>query len=464
MSYKLNHKVVRRLSISNADRYAKHDSLTIEHGLAPLRKNETLPVHKTKNGTSWAGSIFQLFFSIQGPLFFILPFHFKKVGYLLGLVAAVAVGVFYVYMMQIYLWCETELRKQKNIAAETKLSIYSLVDLIFTGSNTMNRIRRYTNAYLKYEIILCWAFSLSFNELFICENIKLILHYFGYKMTNRIILVIMFPFTTLMALVPDLKVMSCLAYSSTLLNIVIVFAILFLMTVDLTPLVKVTMVGNVFELLPFVGVVLFTINCTPLIFPFKQEMKKQEQFGSFFGSLNTSMALFLALNVCFSLFGYLKYGNDTQENLMGNLPQDLATTVSNCLLTIAVIANGAVSFFVIFETVWCGELLALIGESRNRKLYEFMARITINFLITVMAIVIPTLSIFINLISCFSYPFDSIFLPAVLQSVLIWKDGNRNIQFFIVIGKNVMLLVVCFAFSLVMLISCVSELYSFYGF
>lgn len=413
---------------------------------------------------SWAECIFQLFFSIQGPAFFILPNGFKNVGYLLGVIGALGITVFYAYMMHIYLWCESELRRKKHIPEETNLSIYSLNDLVFTGSSTMTRVSRYMNTYLKYEIILSWSLSLSFAELFICQNVRLILRYFGYSMTNRMILITMFPLTTLMSLVPDLKVMSCIAYLSTIVIIVIMFEILYFILIDPSPLGSIHMIGDLTQLSTFLATVFFTINCTPLIFPLKQEMKKPSQFGSIFGSFNSAMFILIVLNICFSLFGYIKYGDATDVDLIQNLPQNLTITISNCLLTVAITACGAISFFVIFETIWCDELVTLVNDSRYLKLYEYMARISTNLLITVMAIVIPTLEIFINLISCFSYPYDTIFLPALLQCMIVWNNGKRDLHFAFIMIKNFALCLIGVAFSVTSFLTCLSEISSYYNF
>lgn len=431
-------------------RYSRRSSATLEREAIPWSKNEISPVHEGRSGLTWGECIFQIFSSIQGPTIFILPSGLKKAGYLPGIVSVFAAGVFYLHMMQIYLWCEKELRKRRDIAEETHLSIYSMVDLIFVDFGKITRISRYLIVYLKCEIILSWSVSLSFNGLFVCQNTRLILNYFGYTAKDGVLLLAMFPITTLVSFVPDLKVMSVIAYSSTLVLIVNMFAIFYFIGVDPAAPAPITMFGDPSELFIFLPTTLFTINCTPLMFHLKQEMRKPKQFGSLLGSLNVSIFVFIAVNLCFSMLAYMKYGNATQDNLTENLPRNLLTTLSNCLLTGAVVVCGAITFFVIFETVW-RHLAAVVADSRYSKLYEYVTRTFINLLITVMALIIPSLDLFILLISSFSYPYDSIFLPALLQSMLLWSDGKRSLRCLLVIVKNILLLVTSVAFSGVML-------------
>lgn len=317
--HELNLQVARRASVISKDRFSQKTEDEISRDLVvSLRYKEIVPVLKSKNGISWAECIFQIFFSIQGPAFFVLPAGFKDVGYLMGILGAFGVAIFYIYMVQLYLWCERELRRRHTIAEETPLSIYSMVDLVFETKS--GRLARIINAYLKYEIIVSWSFSLSFAQLFICQNIGVILKYFDYTTSNRIILFTMFPMTTLISWVPNLRVMSFIAYFSSLMMVLVMFEIIFFIIVDPSPISQVEVIGDMSQFSTFLATVFFTIVATPLVFPLKNEMKKPKQFGSFFGSFNSSMMILIVLNVFFSLFGYIKYGKETSDNILENLP------------------------------------------------------------------------------------------------------------------------------------------------
>lgn len=319
--HELKLDVIRRASVVSKDRFSQKDDDEIDNDLVlDLHKAKILPVYKSKNGISWAECIFQLFFSIQGPAFFVLPGGFKDVGYLMGILGAFGVAIFYVYMMQLYLWCEKELRRRHKIIEETHLSIYSMVELVFMNTAGQRRLAKVINAYLKYEIILSWSFSLSFAQLFICQNMGVILRYFNYKTSDRIILLSLFPMTTLISWVPNLKVMSSIAYFSSLMMVLVMFEIIFFIIVDPSPVSQVEVIGDMSKLSTFLATVFFTIVATPLVFPLKNEMKEPKKFGNLFGSFSSSMMILIILNVFFSLFGYIKYGQETSDNILENLP------------------------------------------------------------------------------------------------------------------------------------------------
>lgn len=136
---------------------------------------------------------------------------------------------------------------------------------------------------------------------------------------------------------------------------------------------------------------------------------------------------------------------------------------SNGLLTVAMIAGGAISFFVVFETVWNGELELLFRNSPNIKLYEYAARTLINLLITLVPLFIPTIEIYVNLISSFSYPFDSIFVPILLQAILLWRSGKRNLGFVFVMVFHAFILIASVCFSIASFILFFEALVDYYS-
>ncbi len=468
MTYKVSSpKNVRRIFDASDGRFSKTDDNNgPENGAPPaLQRTATLTVLSTKNRMSWAECIFQLFFSIQGPAFFVLPGGFKDVGYLFGIVGSFGISFFYLYMIQTYLWCERKVRKRRNMADHEFMSLYSLVEFVFVDTEQQKRIGYWLNVYLKYEIILSWSFSLSFALLFACSNIKLILGQYGYAVADRMILFTLFPLTTLLSWIPNLKVMSCIAYFCTLMFVVIMLEIIYYVMTDVTYVPKIQMIGDMSMLSTFLATVFFTIVSTPLVFPLKNEMKRPAEFGSACGSFNSAIVIVILLNVAFSLCGYIKYGSKTADNILENLPSSRLMIVSNCVLTAAMICCGAISFFVVFETIWEGSLKALCSKSRYVKLYEYAARTFINLFITIVPLAVPSLDVFINMISCFSYPFDSIFLPVILHTMLLWKDEKlNNMSIVFILALNSALVVVSIGFSIVTFVVCVREIINLYRF
>lgn len=58
------------------------------------------------------------------------------------------------------------------------------------------------------------------------------------------------------------------------------------------------------------------------ILPLENEMKSPRDFVSKFGVLNCSMVSIIVLYVGMGLFGYLRYGDDSEGSITLNLPSE----------------------------------------------------------------------------------------------------------------------------------------------
>ncbi len=446
--YKVSAEAVRRASKISSDRFSKKDEEGVESGKLTLRSNRVPPRFKTQSGMSWAECIFQIFFTNQGPPFFLLPGSVKGVGYLPAIVGSVFISIFFGYMVHTYLWCEKEIRKRKNMSEEKHLSIYSLVEHTLEETAVRRRIATYLNFYLKYEIILSWGLSLSFANVFVCQNINVVLQYIHRPVSNTTLLLLMFPVTSLVSMVPNMRAMAKFSYFTICSIMAIIVEILYFAIVDRSPLPEIEMVqADLLTSCSFVATLFFNVVFTPLLFSFKNDMKNPQQFGSVFGSFNTSEFILLFLNLSFALIGYIRYGQATSANILENLPQNNVTVVSNVIFVMAMIQSGAVSFFIIFEALWDDRLKAVFAESKHLKLYEYLIRTLINFVITIIALAIPSLDLLTNLIACFSYPYDSVCLPLLMRTLLMWKH-KHNLKFFCFLGLNSILLAASVFFAI----------------
>ncbi len=442
---------------STDDRRTRQKDSTSSHN----SEKELAPTPRT--GMSWSECFFQILISIQGPTAFLLPSGFKTIGYLACILGSFGVVFFYLYCTHLYLWCESEVRKRKDVSAEKQLNIFSIIELTFAGSQNKKLLAKCLNQYLKYEIIISWSLTLSFGQIFLCDNIRLILSYFGYEMTNWMILIMLFPFSTLVSWIPNLKVMAFVSFMSCFVLVLVMLQIVYIIFLDPAPLPQIQMIGEMGELGTFLGTLVSAMVCTPLLFPLKNEMKQPRSLSSSFGSWNASLLLFVTLNVSFSFFCYIKFGNNTSDNILYNLPLTLPLVISNGLVAVTVIVGAGPTFFVIFETIWGENLRKLCSNSDYELFYEYVARTFLNLSITVIAVAMPSLDILVNLISCFSYPFDSVLLPLLLHMVLICGKENRGTSFPFLLLLHSALAAICIFFSTTMFLAFLSGVLAAYS-
>lgn len=420
------------------------------------------PLTRTK-GISWIEFVFQTFSTNEGPAIFVSPVFFKNVGYLPGALGSLAVAVLYGYMMQIYFWCDDRIRTKKKI--EKKQSLYSLVTNIFDEYNHP-RIGSWLNFYLKYEIILSWTMGLSFNLLYATKNVQLILDYFNVQMTDQLVLLYLSIPTMLIFSFPHIRAITFFSYFIMITMIVVCLEVVFYLIIgtEQTANPRVVMINDLSMLPDFLFNTFFNLTCTAILFPLKNEMKYPSNLRKLFGGMNVSIFLIAILNMLFSLMTYFQLGDDVGENIISNLSQNQIVIVTIGLFVMGIIGGGALSFLVIFETLWIDGCDNLFSQCKYIKLYEYLVRSMLALFIILFAMVVPTFGSLINLVSCFSYPYDSILLPLILQSVIIWNDRQSDTKTVLILIKNVIISVICIAACLVAFYKSLTEIVSYYQF
>lgn len=412
-------------------------------------------------GLSWTESFLQIFHSVQGQIFFVLPGGFKNVGYIPGIIAFLIIGFLNLYFIHLYLWCEKEVRKRDKVIKMINLS--SLVEHVFADFAGMPRLALYLRTYLKYEIIISWFIGLAYFMLIVCQNLALTLNYYGYFLSNKIIFLYMCIPTSIISLIPNLKAVVWSAHLSLIIIIVFILETLFYIFTDETPLPKVNSFGERSFLPTYFNIIISAVGFTPLIFPFQNETKNPEIFSSSLGSLNIATVFLLILNSAFSLLCYLRFGESTRENILNNLPRNQLVALTSAAMTITMICGGALAFYAVFQMLWCDTLDVYFKHSKNIRLYEYTAKIIVFAFIISVALFVPSLSILINFSSCFSWPYDIIFIPVAMETVIELKyDLTKWRKVFIVI-KNVILTAFCIIFCVISFIISVYEYLHFTG-
>ncbi|XP_065202129.1 proton-coupled amino acid transporter 3-like [Planococcus citri] len=392
-----------------------------------------------RKGISWAEFVFQIFITIEGPAVFILPATFKNVGYLLGILGTVGIAIFYMYLMRILSWCDEYMQKKRKLKQQ---SLYSLITNIF-DEYKYPRVGSWLNFYLKYEIILSWTMGLSFGLFFANKNVQLILAYFHIQTTDQFVLLILSIPTMLICWFPHIQSIAFFSYFITIIIAAVMLEVMYYLLINPVENPRVLMINDVSTLPDFLFMMFYVITYTALVFPLKLEMKYPSNLKKLFGGINLSIILIAVLNIFFCLLVYFKLGDEVQDNILSNLPNNEIVLVTNCLFVVGLMGSGALSFYLIFQTLWFDGWDSYFKKSNFVKFYEYVVRSMLGIFIIILAMVIPTFNLFINLISCFSYPYDSVLLPIILESVIVWNDKQNTTTAVLILIKNITIGVLC---------------------
>ncbi|XP_065222489.1 proton-coupled amino acid transporter-like protein pathetic [Planococcus citri] len=407
--------------------------------------------------STWKEFVFQIFISVEGPNIFVIPALFKQIGILVGIVASVVVGLFYTNAMHSYLKCANEMSRRRNVPQQ---SLYKLPQMVFEEISCP-RIGHYIKLYLKYEIIISWCLGLSLQWQFIVENLKLILSYYQYTPDNVHILACLLLPLILISWIPSLKYIDYVSYIVTF-SIFLVTGVIVYLLVWHTPeyaTFEVIVPVNLASLVTFTSYMFIMLSFTPLVFPLKNTMKNPESLSKTFGPLTLVIAAMIVLNCAITVLVYVEIGDDVEENLFENFSHTPLVLATNCFFALLAMASISPSLLVIIMAFWNDGLENHLCDSKYTKLYEYLVRSSICVFITLGVILVPSFTNLINLITCFSFPFDSIMLPAVLEIVLAWSDSKKRCtrEFKLICVKNTIIGVFSLAVIVLSLIVCVGN-------
>lgn len=407
--------------------------------------------------STWKEFVLQIFISVEGPNIFVIPALFKKIGIFVGIVASILVGLFYTNSMHSYVNSANEMSRRRNTHQQC---LYELPHMVFEEISCP-RIGYYLKMYLKYEIIISWCLGLSLQWQFVVENLKLILSYFNYTPDNFHILLWLLPPLILISWIPSFKYIDYLSYVASF-SIVLVTGVIIYHLVWQTPAyatAEVFVPLNPASLVTFMSYMFIMISFTPLLFPLKNQMKNPELVSHPFGPLTTIIVVIIAINCAITLLVYIEIGDDVAENLFNNLPRTPIILATNCIFIILAMLSISPSLFVIVLTIWDGCLENYFSKFASVKLYEYSIRSIICVFITLGVILVPSFTNLINLITCFSFPFDSMMLPAILEVVLAWSDSKKRFttDFKFVCVKNTIIGAFALAITVLSLVVCVGN-------
>lgn len=399
----------------------------------------------------------QIFVSVEGPNIFILPTLFKDVGCFVGIVASLIVGFVYANAMHSYVKCADVISRKKNTS---KQSLYLLPQFVFEEIS-YPRVGHYLRIYLKYEIIVSGCFGLSLQWQCVMESLKLIFKYFDYTPTDNLVLLYLLIPMVLISWIPSFKYIAFLSYFVIvcigLVTCVIVYYLLRYPRNHTNP--EIFKAVDLPRVVTFMSSIFIIISFTPLLFPLKNEMKNGHTLSHFFGPLTSTVAVIIVLNCCISLLVYVQIGNNVSENLFDNLPQNEILLVTNCIFTLASILCVSPTLYVIIFTIWDNEMASYLSKFGNALMYEYVVKTCVGLFIILVVAAVPSFIALINLITCFSFPFDSIMLPAILESVVTWKNNEHDFQFKLLMMKNIAIGVFCLIISGTSLVNCIRDFF-----
>lgn len=193
----------------------------------------------------------------------------------------------------------------------------------------------------------------------------------------------------------------------------------------------------------FFGTVIYLFEGIGLVLPLKNSMKNPSNFSRPLGVLNVGVTMQTILFLCLGIFGYWKYGPDTQGSLTLNLPNDelLAQSVL-IILCVGVVLGYSIQFFIPMEIMFPSVRNVIKPADRNPLIGEVLFR-TFMVLVTFgVALIVPNLGLLISLIGAICSNSLALLFPVLIEYLVVTRDNKPMTGIFMAKNGFILLLAI----------------------
>lgn len=180
------------------------------------------------------------------------------------------------------------------------------------------------------------------------------------------------------------------------------------------------------------GAAMFAFEGISVVIPVYNRMKRPEQMGGTFGTINVSYSILIVLYMLVGVTGYLRYGNDAKGSISQNLQRGelLPDTVRGLFVT-AILFSYPLQFYVFNEIIWNWIQDKFLTDDHNKPIknqakrrakYEYICRTVLVLMTFFFAITIKKLRLLMEVVGAISGTSLSIILPPIIHLATFWED------------------------------------------
>ncbi|CAG9855731.1 unnamed protein product [Phyllotreta striolata] len=389
--------------------------------------------------TSYLETLMHVFKGNVGSGIFAMGDAVRNAGIIFGPIVVLCLGIICVHCQHLLLQAAKTLRERHQVKVPPDFA--ETIELCFEkGPPKMSRIsglmRKVVNCCLcMTQLGFCCVYF-----VFISDNIKQVIRYYGLDLDVHLIMVIIFIPILLPCLVRNLKY---LAPFSTIANFLMmggIIIVLYYSTSEGLPAISERKYISSLQTIPlFFGTAIFAFEGIGLVLPLQNEMKKPNDFQKPFGVLNVGMTFVTILYALVGFIGYLRFGDDIEGSITLNLPQDQILYQSvKVIISLGILLTYCLQLYIAVGIIW-PVIHDKLGEVKHPVFAELIFRTGLVLLTFVLAEAIPFLNHFISLVGSVSSTALCLVFPVVLD--LVMKFSHEELTPYIIV-KDVFILLI----------------------
>ncbi|KAG0488644.1 hypothetical protein HPP92_007455 [Vanilla planifolia] len=386
-----------------------------------------------RGGTTWAQTLGNIVVSIVGTGVLGLPYAFRMAGWLAGSLGVFAAGVSTYLCMLLLVQCRNKLEEDSNVATGERMRIRSYGDL---GAKAFGTTGRYATELL---VLISQAGGSVAYLIFIGQNLSALFATTKLPLTPSIfIFLLILPIEVCLSFIHSL---SSLAPVSAFADTCNVLAMAIVIKKDFQLFDQFSWRRSAFNGawgLPFAGgVALFCFEGFSMTLALEASMADRKKFR---WVLLMAFIAITMIYVCFGIFGFLAYGDDTKDIITLNLPNDWSAISVKVGLCVALAFTFPIMMHPIYEIIEMklsstGWFEKLRLNARAERLGHQAARVLVLVAVAVVASCIPGFGAFISLVGSTVCALLSFVLPATFHLLLVGSEvqlWQRTMDYFII--------------------------------
>ncbi|KAI6239697.1 Aa-trans domain-containing protein [Aphelenchoides fujianensis] len=198
-------------------------------------------------------------------------------------------------------------------------------------------------------------------------------------------------------------------------------------------------VGKLGDLPLFFCTVMFAFEGVPVIMPIENKMLNPKDFVAWNGVLHRACLVVLTVFTIVGFFGYLAVGDEVQDAVTLNLPEDAFYQVIKLMFVMCVLISYPIQFFVPLERVekWITRKCA--PEKHTQLIYT--ARFSIVIMTLAVAELVPHLGLVIALMGAVAATALAVFFPTLIDLLVCYSKRNLTLRILLI---DLVLMVIAF--------------------
>ncbi|KAH8314721.1 hypothetical protein KR074_011839, partial [Drosophila pseudoananassae] len=350
-----------------------------------------------------------------------MPRAFHNTGWLTGLVSTFLVSFLVVYAMNVLL---AHIHHLGKIHGNPYLSYRKTLEFAVNQGPRCLQFAAKPLGILVDFLLGTYHFGvLCVYVIFVAKSMKYLLDLHYWLLDERLYMALLIFPLVLTFLVPNLKYLVPFALIANILMFFGYFIILCYLVRDLPDFADIPATRPLKTWPLFFGTVLFAIESVGVILALERNMRTPERYLGPCGILNQAMALVVIFYAAFGFLGYWRFGQNTSNSILQDLPaSDTLVQLVSALFALGIFFSYALQGSVTVDIIWKGYLEPNLEEGSGR-ITEMLVRIALVIASVLVAIEYPDFGLILSLTGSFCLAQLGLIFPGIVDFCVCYVEG-----------------------------------------